>query len=227
MRVGWHRAVETTEGSVLDVAQQCACLLGRSGEGEGEGEGRGLGRGRGLGLRLRASIRLVYRIHIAVVLKALLKPQPGCAPSTSTGRPAGDTTKRCMCGSGEVVKRSVASTAKRLSPRCSTSRHSRTLKSCARRDPYRLGVSHHCCRGSRAGRGTGSSSSVAGTGLTSTFSGSMGCTSTHGKPNSLADAPSFSSAGAYAADATVATTVLLVAQRRTSGHIFCAKLRTP
>ena len=46
-------------------------------------------------------------------------------------------------------------------------------------------------------------------------SGSIGCTSTHGKPNSLAEAPSFSSAGAYSDDATVATTVLLLAQRPT------------
>jgi hypothetical protein len=47
---------------------------------------------------------------------------------------------------------------------------------------------------------------------------SIGCTSTHGKPNSLADAPSLSSAGAYADDATVATTVLLLAQRPTCDH---------
>ena len=151
-------------------------------------------------------------------MKALLKPQPGCAPRTSTDRPSGDATRWCRCCSGEAVKRSVASIARRLRPRCSTSRHSRTLNSCARRDPYRLGVSHHCCRGSRAGCGTGSSSSVAGTGDLMSASRSMGCTSTHGKPNSFAEAPSFSSAGAYADDATVATTVLLVAQRPTCDH---------
>ena len=88
-----HRAVEAAEGPVLDVAHERACLVGRSDVGAGEGQGKekseggdegrveGSGEGRG-----RA-----YRSHIAVVLKALLKPQPGCAPSTSTERPAGET----------------------------------------------------------------------------------------------------------------------------------------
>ena len=40
-----HRAVEAAEGSVLDVAQERACLIGRSGVGAGEVQGQVLERG--------------------------------------------------------------------------------------------------------------------------------------------------------------------------------------
>ena len=40
-----HRAVEAAEGSVLDVEQERACLIGRSGVGAGEVQGQVLERG--------------------------------------------------------------------------------------------------------------------------------------------------------------------------------------
>ena len=40
-----HRAIEAAEGSVLDVAQERACLIGRSGVGAGEVQGQVLERG--------------------------------------------------------------------------------------------------------------------------------------------------------------------------------------
>ena len=71
--------------------------------------------------------------------------QPGCAPRSSTCRPAGDETSRWKCGSGDAAKRSGASTASRSRPAASTIRQSRTRWSCARRWPYLLAfVLHHC-----------------------------------------------------------------------------------